>query len=296
MKIYIYESFKYSHLSYGIKIEKYTGGAKSVNIPEYIDSLPVTTIGAGAFYKCESLFSIKIPNTVTSIGFQAFSYCTFLCSIQIPNSVTSIGNQAFNQCWHLTSIQIPNSVTSIGEYAFSCCTQLKSVQITNPDTKIGRGAFFSCNRLESIQIPNSIERIYDDTFDCCNSLTSIQIPNSVNSIGDRAFYDCESLISIQIPTSATLGEEVFAKCNSSLKVLGETGAEIKKFSQNTASSQDISGKQQEDDFSTSKVLFWFAIFIFIVVALVASFTGISFGNSLLLTVVGIVALIIWLGR
>ena len=57
--------------------------------------------------------------SVTSIGKNAFYYCEALTSITIPNSVTSIGDWAFRECSSLTSVTIPNSVTSIEIYVFS---------------------------------------------------------------------------------------------------------------------------------------------------------------------------------
>ena len=77
----------------------------------------VTRIGWEAFYKCEDLTSVIIPNTVTTIDNHAFGYCKGLKSVSIPNSVTSIGDHAFAYTG-LTSINIPNSVTSIGVDVF----------------------------------------------------------------------------------------------------------------------------------------------------------------------------------
>ena len=41
-------------------------------IPKQIEALPVTSIGDTAFYRCSSLTSITIPDSVTSIGRSAF--------------------------------------------------------------------------------------------------------------------------------------------------------------------------------------------------------------------------------
>lgn len=57
-----------------------------------------------ALYKCSSLTSITIPDSVTSIEYQAFSGCESLTSITIPDSVTSIEWGAFGDCWSLKSV------------------------------------------------------------------------------------------------------------------------------------------------------------------------------------------------
>ncbi len=51
-----------------------------------------------------------------------------------------------------------------------------------------------------------------------------------------------------------------------------------------------------NEFSFGKALFWTAIILLVIAALVSYFTGISFGKSVLLTFVGTIALIIWAGN
>ena len=156
----------------------------------------VTSIGYCAFYGCESLTSITIPDSVTSIGEGAFAYCDSLTSITIPNSVTSIGVYVFNGCTSLTSITIGDSVTSIGEYAFAYCESLTSITIPDSVTSIGSGAFSDCDSLTSITIPDSVTSIGEDAFHNCDSLVSVTIGDSVTSIGWGAFDDCDSLTTV----------------------------------------------------------------------------------------------------
>jgi serine/threonine protein kinase len=156
---------------------------------EYVVREGTEVICDCAFFCCESLQSITIPNSVKSIGNRAFYECKSLQSITIPNSVTSIGKEAFSCCESLQSITIPNSVKSIGNYAFRNCESLQSVTIPNSVTKIGNEAFWGCDSLQSVTIPNSVTSIGNKAFNDCKSLQSITIPNSVKSIGDGADHD-----------------------------------------------------------------------------------------------------------
>ena len=65
-----------------------------------------------------------VTYNVTSIGRKAFYRCNGLTSVTIPNSVTSIGNYSFKECCGLTSVTIGSGVKSIGDGAFYRCTVL----------------------------------------------------------------------------------------------------------------------------------------------------------------------------
>ena len=122
---------------YGVK---YSRDGKKLLRASYYSSLRKYVVREGtevicdyAFWLCESLQSITIPNSVTSIGDGAFKMCKSLQSVTIPNSVTSIGKEAFSSCDSLQSITIPNSVKSIGNRAFYLCESLQSVTIPNSE-------------------------------------------------------------------------------------------------------------------------------------------------------------------
>ena len=185
-------------------------------IPSTLKSVTVTggNILYGAFYDCNGLTSIVIPDSVTSIGYRAFYNCSSLTSVIIPDSVTSIGDWAFEDCSGLTSITIPNSVTSIGNYAFSGCSGLTSVTIPDSVTSIGYYAFYECSGLTSATIGNGVTIIGYDAFRGCIGLTSVTIPDSVTSIGKDAFYECSGLTSVTIGGGVTsVGGGAFDYCN-----------------------------------------------------------------------------------
>ena len=108
------------------------------------------SIGTFAFYHCESLTSVTIPDSITSISDFVFYNCKSLTSVTIPDSVTSIGEAAFENCTSLTSVTIPDSVTSIDSCAFYNCKSLTSVTIPNSVTSIGGSAFCNCTSLKNI--------------------------------------------------------------------------------------------------------------------------------------------------
>ena len=207
----------------------------NVVIPEAVTyggtTYSVISIGSEAFYECDGLASVTIPNSVTSIGEGAFWSCSGLISVTIPNSVASIENCAFIYCSGLTSVTIPNSVTSIGNYVFAGCGSLTSIvvdqgnaiydsrdnsnaiieistskliagckytRIPGSVTSIGEGAFYGCSGLASVTIPGSVTNIENCAFTGCAGLTSVTIPGSVTSIGNDVFSGCSTLTSIVV--------------------------------------------------------------------------------------------------
>ena len=111
------------------------------SIKSAIISYGVTSIGDYAFYYCNRLTSVTIPDSVTSIGVCAFGSCISLTSVTIPDSVTSIGDSAFWYCSNLTSVTIGSGVTTIGESAFYACSL---TSVTKPDsvTSIGKSTYY----------------------------------------------------------------------------------------------------------------------------------------------------------
>ena len=214
-----------------------------VVIPDTYEGLPVTSIGNGAFKRCESMTSIRIPDSVTSIGDGAFDLCTFLTSIEIPDSVQYIGGHAFYGT-HLTlnkydnayyvgndnnpyfilmcvessdieSCKIHDDTKFIYTYAFLDCKSLTSIVIPDSIISIGWYAFQGCKLLTSIEIGDSVTSIGYTAFAGCTSITNIVIPNSVTNIDRRAFYGCTSLESVIIPESVvSIGKDTFYDCTS----------------------------------------------------------------------------------
>ena len=190
-----------------------------VIIPEILGGYPVTAIGDYAFYGCEDLTSVVIPESVTRIGEDAFYACENLTSINIPDSVISIGQYAFSWCVQL-DFSIYGQAKYLGneENPYAVLVSIPDCEIEaveiHEDTRIfADGAFSNCGNLTSVTIPQGVTHIGSYAFNWCSSLTEIVIPDSVTRIGDWAFYYCSRLNNITIPKSVTaIGDYAFMAC------------------------------------------------------------------------------------
>ena len=214
-----------------------------VNNKSYITE----NIGDFAFEQCESLTSIKLPNSLKNIC--KFSFAgTNLTDIIIPNGVKIIGESAFLECYELVDIIIPDSLNSIGFDPFEECnslqpriikdgikylgnkvnkyiiawdiidTEQKSYIIQN-GCKIINGFCFQNSDATEIVMPNGLLNIDAYAFYQCTNLNKIEIPKSVTNIGFTAFGFCSSLISITIPSSVTyIGKNPFSECNNLVSI------------------------------------------------------------------------------
>ena len=64
----------------------------------------MTSIGTQAFWDCDGLTALTLPESLISIGYKAFASCNQLSQIRIHHNVTSIGYGAFEDCTALQSI------------------------------------------------------------------------------------------------------------------------------------------------------------------------------------------------
>lgn len=124
---------------------------------------------------------------VKTIGNNAFYYCDKLVSVDIPEGIESIGDGAFHECYSLETVKIPNSVRNIGRIAFAHCRKMESFNIPSSITTIREGTFSNCFSITSIQIPDNITSIESEAFYNCKALKTITIGKNVKEIGEGAF-------------------------------------------------------------------------------------------------------------
>ena len=175
-----------------------------------------------------------VPDSVVKIGKKAFFRCKSLGSVTIPDSVTEIGDGAFG-CSSLISIIIPDSVTKISDWVFSDCNELISI-VTHPNNPVyasKNNVLFSKDRVNfticltpelrleqalkdaGIKYPASVTKltitgtINDDDFNYIQTnmgvtLQEMDMGNALvenKNISPWTFRECTEMISIIIPAS-----------------------------------------------------------------------------------------------
>ena len=111
---------------------------RTVTIPE-----GVTVIDYAAFYHCDNLDNVVLPDTVNTVGAKAFTHTGWLDDFE-ENSMDDFlisGDILVAYKGNLPEVVIPNGVRVIAEEAFRNHTELKKVHLPASVTDIGNDAF-----------------------------------------------------------------------------------------------------------------------------------------------------------
>ncbi len=114
---------------------------------------PCSAIGSYAFKNCETLVSVKFPDTVTTFAEDAFAGCTSLAEIELPKNLETMAGGDFIGCTGLSNIVIPESVKTIMNVTFKNCTGLTTVTFKGTPDNINGDVFTGCTNLTTINVP-----------------------------------------------------------------------------------------------------------------------------------------------
>ena len=219
---------------------------------------PIEEIGDYAFYNCDTLREVVLPNSIRKIGSSAFRWCELLCKINLPDSMNIISDYAFDGCKSLHVCNLPKALSSIGDYAFQQCI-IDDIIIPNCIKEIGKAPFSKYTNnvisessrftiansllidsdyneviqivnssIKQVSIPDYINKIRENAFIYTN-IESIKIPFSVKELGDGIFKECKNLENVHINCNIErLPNSIFACCSSlssftvpeSVKIIG----------------------------------------------------------------------------
>ncbi len=151
------------------------------NLEEMVIPNSVTYVGDGAFSNCAKLKAVDYScsgaegegTTYLTRVLEAIAFygCDSLQKVSLPEGLTVIKERTFYQCNNLETINFPEKLTEIGNYAFSNCS-LKSIKLPVGLRKISNDAF-SYNPLKEVHIPSSVEYVGYGAFAYCGKLRDV---------------------------------------------------------------------------------------------------------------------------
>lgn len=169
-------SIKYVDYKDGCMVKSYRQAFYDDNthlqIPQEVDGKKVIKVEEYAFYNCQKLEKISLPDSVVEIGKGAFKNSKKLKNVDFGEGVYYIGEDCFLGSESLENITIPEKVTSIKKRCFKKCPNLKNVRLHKNIKNIEKYSFSKCESLESVEI-------YKNT-----------------QIDEHAFLDCPAQINI----------------------------------------------------------------------------------------------------
>lgn len=190
------------------------------------DVKDVTQIPIYAFYNCDKLKSIVLPNTLQTIEQYAFCNCNNIeNNIKIPEAVTTIGNYAFQNCSKLTGdLVLSDNIINLGYQAFNNCENIENVYIGKNITSIGMYTFQGCKKCSNLTIsPDSkLKTIGNSAFRHFGSETEssfeLILPSTLTNIDSYAF-DNTIIKSVSIP-NGVIGNYAFSNTPLDNVILG----------------------------------------------------------------------------
>lgn len=185
----------------------------------------VIEIGSFAFSDCETLLSMKLPQSVKKVGYNTFMRNPNMTSVELNEGLESIDVMAFARNPKLAEVKIPQSVKKFGMAPFAMCPSLKRLEGKYVE---GDGRYLVFNKeligfapagLTECVVPEGVVSIQQEVLKECRELISVTLPEGLTTIGVSSLRDCESLREIEFPTTVTMIDMgAFYGCKSLTKV------------------------------------------------------------------------------
>lgn len=190
-------------------------GSGALAIPEVVTSsdgtgCPVTAVGSDSF-RSSSFTTVALPETVVRVMDRAFYGCEALEEVILPNSLESVEDEAFRHCINLGDIDL-RAIGFIGFEAFRDCHAFTSIRIPDTVTYLGDGAFYICTSATEVEVGAGIKSIPNRAFGYCQSLVHVTFGENVESLGAYAFAMCSAMESVDLPGVRVIGDNAFTEC------------------------------------------------------------------------------------
>ena len=169
-----------------------------------------TTVSEDAFYNCDTLKTIVIPEGITTLGLQAFANCPSLTTVVLPKTLTTTADDVFINSASITNVHISD--------LSAFCNIFFDNAFGNP-AYYAKKLYLNGELITELIVPNDVKLIGDHSFQKSSALTSVKIQSGTTTIGWSAFNGCTNLKTITIPASVTTFRNYALSDCSSLKTI-----------------------------------------------------------------------------
>ena len=173
-------------------------------LKEIVLSQGVETISYGAFYHCDDLKTVQLPETVMNIEPKAFGYTgwvqDFLNGSTGEGDFLISGGVLVAYRGTATAVNVPEGVRVIAAEVFLGHNEITSVVMPRSLKVIGEGAFEDCTSLSEINLNLGLEQIKDRAFLNCKA-ELVRVPSTVRTVGLRAFENTDTDYAMHEPAA-----------------------------------------------------------------------------------------------
>lgn len=154
-----------------------------VDMPETVKS-----IGYGAFYHCDGLTDVNLPNSIENVEPEAFTHTAWVGAFRDESGEDFLisGGVLVAYKGRQEKVVVPDGVRVIAAEAFKEHMEIKEVVLPDSLLTVGEGAFEGCSKLSVVVPGKGVRRIKDRAF-AGSALYKITLPRSVEEIGIGAF-------------------------------------------------------------------------------------------------------------
>lgn len=223
-------------ISENLTLEKYTGNAVCVKIPNDIAAL-----GDEAFRNCIRTTAIEIPKSVENIGKLTFAGSGWLEKKRAENKITIINDMIIDAFNCGESAEISAEIKRVCSWSFAGNTELCEVRFLGGKTITDEYAFRNCTGLKRIidengkvfelagisskddeNLPEFARKIFAECVNCfkvdkegtlfesTGNIKNLALANGIKAIGGGVYKDCNLLCEITLcDDTETIGESAF---------------------------------------------------------------------------------------
>ena len=146
-------------------------------VPTSLKEVIITTgdtLDDYAFYNCNNVTHIELPNSLINIGSHAFEKCNLLETVMAVN-VEVIGDYAFSDAINITrintetdgEIKFGKNCVSIGDSAFKNLSMISKVEILSNNVSYGKAVFYGMNNIKTLYMSSKSSK--SEMFTISNS-------------------------------------------------------------------------------------------------------------------------------